>query len=147
MDYIETSVFVEIITDEPISQRSKEKCRSCVVRALRDQSGCIGIFSLTELHKVVLEKVPADYKRMWVIETIDEWAKNLPIVAPRWSILEILPKLRQIDYNLELLDALHFASAISGGAQRFITLEERYLTNEKFRTEIRKEFGLDIVTA
>lgn len=125
--HIDSCVITEIVVRNPKRRRRKIKgiCEQYLYN-LAPGYGFISILAYGELHKALL-KIENEWERDLSIQNVNYKfkKKEIDFRSPNFEAMKIALELQELDYKLEPADALHIATAIVDGADRFVTLEEK----------------------
>jgi predicted nucleic acid-binding protein len=138
LHFIDTSVILEAFSEDG---KYREECKSYLNTAGYKFIGFLSLSVLGEILVVInnREKEAKELFIGWLHHIIKR--KKIKLIVPRFEVLEIIKRLKEADYKIEFVDALHLSTAIENNANAFVTLDEKLVGNIK----IEKEFKIKIL--
>jgi len=140
--HIDSSVLLAAMLEEPHADKI-----TMIWQLSGKKRKYTAIFSALALGEVmkVLKETPAERMKVGFdyLYHLFDWY-SLDVYTPVQQVHTLVSELQQVDSRLLLMDAFILASAISHGAEKFITLDNDFLEADPLKSYVRRNHKLII---
>lgn len=142
---IDACVIIENFTKprKKKEKQQKDRCLKYIQNIGHKYKASVSIPALGEVCKTILTKVPERVEREKAFSDLGDLftAKRIQFSSPQKSAYKKAIEIMDFDPLIESADALRYAEAIQSKADKFVTLEEERLVNNK---RLQRKFGVKI---